>query len=395
MDTKFLNTRYTLMQTSYWGIFCALNGYAALYLDGKGFTAGQTGTLLALANIMAAFLQPVVAAKADRPDRFALKELIISIGLASALASVLLCITGMDFWIVSILFCGAVVTNQILQPLVNAVSMYYLNRGEKINFGFARGIGSVAYAGVSYLIGLLAERTGVIVIPLFVVVLSILFIAMAFSFQIHRGGTDNEKTHEKDTKGFLTVFSEHKTFAVFLTGIIVMFIFHFMTNTYMFQMIQSIGGDSRNMGLAVSIAAICEIPVMIFFSKIVERIRVETLLRIAGIGWLIKAVAFCFCTSVTGIYMTQVVQILAFGIYVPASVYYANQTMDEGSKVKGQAMVTTAFTIGSVLGNLLGGKLIDWYGVHQMLVAGAGCTLAGSVLFFIGTMREKNEKKRI
>lgn len=388
MDRKFLNTRYTLMQTSYWGIFCALNGYAALYLDGKGFTAGQTGMLLALANIMAAFLQPMVAAKADKPGRFALKELIISIGLASALASVLLCITGMDFWIVSILFCVAVVTNQILQPLVNAVSMYYLNRGEKINFGFARGIGSVAYAGVSYLIGLFAGQAGVIVIPLFVVILSILFITMAFSFQIHGDSADERRTDEKDGKGSLAVFSEYKTFSVFLAGIMVMFIFHFMTNTYMFQMIQSAGGSSKDMGLAVSIAAVCEIPVMIFFSKIVERIRVETLLRIAGIGWLIKAVAFCFCTSVAGIYMTQVLQILAFGIYVPASVYYANQTMDEGSKVKGQAMVTTAFTIGSVLGNLLGGKLIDWYGVHQMLVAGAGCTLVGAVLFFVGTIRK-------
>lgn len=388
MDTKFLNTRYTLMQTSYWGIFCALNGYAALYLDGKGFSAGQTGTLLAAGNILAAFLQPMVAAKADRPGRLSLKELIVTLGLISALAAALLCVTKNDFWIVSILFCISVVTNQILQPLANAVSMYYMNRGEKINFGFARGIGSVAYAGVSYLIGMLAGQVGVIVIPVAVIALYAVFLVMAFSFRIRKKGEESEGSEEKNTKGFVQLFAEHKTFAVFLAGIVVMFIFHFMTNTYMFQMVQAVGGDSRSMGIAVSIAAVCEIPVMIFFSKLVERIRVETLLRIAGIGWLVKAVAFCFCTSVAGIYATQVLQILAFGIYVPASVYYANQTMDESSKVKGQAMVTTAFTVGSVIGNLLGGKLIDWYGVHVMLTVGAVCTGVGAVLFFLGTRKD-------
>lgn len=384
--TKFLNARYTMIQTTYWGIFCALNGYAAVYLDGKGFTAGQTGAMMALANILAAFLQPLIAAKADKEGRISLKELILLLGSTSALMLVLLVAAGNQFWIISALFLIAVVSQLVLQPLVNAVGVYYMNRGEAINFGFARGIGSVVYALVSYVVGSLTGTLGVTVIPLIAIILFIIFIATTYSFQI--------KIAHRQTKGFAgedsfsALFRKYRTFGVFLLGVIIMFIFHFMTNTYMFQMVQNVGGDSGSMGIAVSVAAVCEIPVMICFDKLVERIRVEVLLRIAAVCWVAKAVAFCFCTSVNGIYAAQMLQLVSFGIYVPASVYYANRVMNEKNQVKGQAMVTTAFTIGSVFGNFLGGRIIDDFGVHQMLIVGMICTMLGMLLFFAGTRRD-------
>lgn len=386
---KYLNTRYTLMQASYWGVFGALSGYAALYLDSKGFTAGQTGILMAIASIIAAALQPAIAAKADRGGKIGLKELTISLAVITALGSLLLCFTGMDFWIVAVLFCIALLSSQILQPLVNSVSMYYLNRGEKINFGLARGIGSVAYAGVSYIIGTLSGKVGGIVVPATAAVLCVAFLAMAFSFRIEKQPVGAGKKAVQKQGGFLSLLLQNKGFAMVLLGIIFMFVYHFMTNTYMFQMMEAVDGDSQNMGTAISIAAVCEIPIMVFFSRIAERIPVKRLLRITGIGWTVKAVTVCFCTSVAGIYANQVLQIVAFGLYVPVSVYYANQTMKECDKVKGQALVTMAFTIGSVFGNLLGGKLIDLSGVQLMLSVGAVCAAIGAVLFFIGTYERK------
>ncbi|MDO4322331.1 MAG: MFS transporter [Lachnospiraceae bacterium] len=382
---RFLNVRYALIQTAYWGIFCALNGYAAVYLDGKGFTAGQTGVMMALVNIFAALLQPAVAAKADKEGRISLKELVLLLSGVSTAALALLIAVGNGFKAVSILFFVALVSQLILQPLVNAVGMYYINRGEKVNFGFARGIGSVAYALVSYLAGALTGKYGVTVIPVIAVLLFLLFIAISFSFQIKIVHRQAGESAGEDS--FLVLFKKYKTFTVFLFGVVIMFIFHFMTNTYMFQMVQNVGGDSGSMGIAVSVAAVCEIPVMVFFDKLVKRVRVETLLRAAAVCWTIKAVAFCFCTNVGGIYAAQVLQLGSFGIYVPASVYYANQVIDEKNQVKAQAMVTTAFTIGSVFGNFLGGKMIDAFGVSRMLIAAAACTAAGTVLFFAGTKR--------
>lgn len=193
---KFLNIRYTAMNAGYWGIYCALSGYAAVYLNANGFSAGQTGLLMALSNVLAALLQPVAAAKADKPGKIALKELILFIGIISMISTAVLCMVKGNFWTVSILFFLALVSSQILQPLINAVSMYYLNRGEKISFGLARGIGSLAYAGMSSLLGVMTIQWGAGVIPVLVLILYPVFLILAFSFKIKKPVEDTETEQE-------------------------------------------------------------------------------------------------------------------------------------------------------------------------------------------------------
>ena len=80
MNTKWLTARYAVLQIAYWGAYCSLSGYAAVFLTGKGFSAGQTGTLMALGNVLATLLQPVAATAADRGKRVSLKGLMLSIG---------------------------------------------------------------------------------------------------------------------------------------------------------------------------------------------------------------------------------------------------------------------------------------------------------------------------
>ncbi len=394
--TKFLTLRYTLLQVCYWGVFCGLSGYAAVWLQGKGFSASETGVLMASANIIAAVLQPLIAAKADQPGRISLKGLLISISAVCLLALTLLCITGKGFWVICAVYCLAVVALQILQPLINSVSMYYLNRGEKMNFGLARGAGSASYAAVSYCAGILMERIGDRVIPLISLILCIPFLIVIFTFRIEREEENNGKTEQnlRETAGYrekqekmrsLAFYVRHKEFMLVLAGVVFFFIFHFMTNTYMYQMIQWAGGNKQDMGTAVSLAAVTELPVMFGFSWLVKKIRVENLLRLSGVCWVVRSVVFCLCTNVTGIYIAQAMQMVSYAVYIPSSVYYANQVMDESHKVQGQAMMTVAFTIGSVFGNLLGGKLIDACGVFVMLAASAVCTVIGTVFFFFGT----------
>lgn len=390
-NTRWLTARYAVLQIAYWGAYCAMSGYASVFLTGKGFSAGETGVLMAVGNVLAALLQPVAAAAADRGRRVSLKGLLLSIGGISAAALLGLGVTGRQFGAVCLGFGIATVSLQILQPLLNAVGMFFINQGEPMNFGLARGLGSVGYAVVSYLMGVLAEKIGVNVIPLIAFFLCIPLLAVTISFQMKKrrqGGAVKSPASESQASGnLIRLLGSHRDFTVMLFGIVCMFTFHFMTNTYMYQMVQAVGGNSQNMGTAVSLAALMEIPVMACFAWLVKRIRVERLLRFAGVMWVLRSVLFCLCASVTGIYLIQLMQICTFGLYVPASVYYADQVMDEEHKVQGQALVTMAFTVGSVFGNFLGGVIIDQFSVHMMLITGAVFTLAGAVCFFGGTAR--------
>lgn len=55
---------------------------------------------------------------------------------------------------------------QLTTPLVNALGIATVNSGEKMNFGVARGFGSLGYGVAAYLIGVLTDSKGAGAVPL-------------------------------------------------------------------------------------------------------------------------------------------------------------------------------------------------------------------------------------
>ncbi len=381
---KLLNVRYVLLHCAYWGSFCVFGAYAALFLGAKGISAGSTGVLLAATSGLTAVCQPVVAARADRGGKFSLKELTILLAAVSFLSTLVLIFAGRGRWLIGGLFCLAFAAIQIMQPLITSIGMYYINRGENVNYGLARGIGSAAYAAASTITGVLTAAWGAGMVPVAACALggALALLAVSFHIEMPRQETGADGVA---AGGYMALLRENPRFGALLVGVAALFTFHFISNTYMYQIVENVGGTSSQMGIATSIAAVCELPVMFLFTRIAKRIPVRKLLRLAGFMWFVKSVGLFFCGSVTGIYLNQILQFGAFGLYVPAGVYYSNSIMREENKVKGQAMLTIAFTIGSILGNLLGGLLIDWSGVRTMLLCGIPFTAVGTVLLFAGT----------
>ena len=87
--------------------------------------------------------------------------------------------------------------------------------------------------------------------------------------------------------------------------------------------------------------------------------------------------------------IAAVMQMGSFAIYIPASVYYVNEVMEEQDKFKGQALMTGTNTLGGVIGSLLGGFLIDQAGVSVMNLAGLVMAVSGAVLVFLFVFRQK------
>ena len=78
---------------------------------------------------------------------------------------------------------------------------------------------------------------------------------------------------------------------------------------------------------------------------------------------------------------------------IPASVYYAESSMEKGDKMKGQAYMGLALTAGSFIGALSGGFLIQMAGLKQALILGTAFTVAGFMLIAAGTVNKKRESK--
>ena len=178
-------------------------------------------------------------------------------------------------------------------------------------------------------------------------------------------------------RGFLV---RYPAFCVMLGASTLMLAFHNITNTYLIQILGAVGGDSADLGVAIALAAVMELPVMFGFSRIARRWSAGSLLTIAGMAFVAKGVWYLMAGSVWGILAAQILQMFSFALFASASVYYAEESMEEQDKVTGQACMSCTITAGAVLGNLVGGWVLDACGVGILLAVALGMAVTGAVL---------------
>lgn len=384
-----LTGRYCLLQGSYYGVNCAVIGYASVFLLERGMSPAGIGALIAAGNVLSAVLQPMAAGIAERSGRVTLKQMIRLAAAAGAILSLLVGVFGSLKLIAPLYMALAMIAN-LEMPLVNAVSVYFSNRGYRINFGLARGIGSLTYAAFSYGLGLLAGMFGAGLIPWASMALYAAVFACCGLFSMKPGTTKVEEQAGGDGNAAAVqdggaqprrrepnFFSRYRTFTLTLAGVVMLFAFHNITCTYMIRMMERFGGGSEEMGLALAVAAVCELPTMLLFSRLARSFRVSTLLAASAAGFVVKSLLLLAAWDVNMILAAQVFQAFSFALFIPASVAFTDQVMRAGDKIKGQAYMTAASTLGSVAGNLSGGIVLDASGVSAMLVLACAFALGG------------------
>lgn len=185
---KHLSVRYGTIQGCYWMGYAALMGYASVYLLEKGFTNTQIGLLTAVGCIVSAVLQPALASYADRPESPSVRTMLLGANLIQLVLIISLAATAESSSMVArTLLYGASITMLMLMiPFVNSLGMETIRQGEELDYGIGRGMGSVAYAIASWLLGRLTASFGADMIPIWAIALTILFLACVFRFPFKR-----------------------------------------------------------------------------------------------------------------------------------------------------------------------------------------------------------------
>lgn len=192
--------------------------------------------------------------------------------------------------------------------------------------------------------------------------------------------TNDEDEVAVNNEGLLRFAGKYKKFIVFLLGFVFVYFAHTIINNFFIQIITNVGGNSSDMGNAVFLAAMLELPTMAYFTKLSKKVNCGTLIKISIILFLVKHVITYFADGMTMIYIAQAFQMGAYALFIPASVYYVNCKIAPQDMVKGQSFVTTSMTVAGVFGNLIGGMLLDSVGVSQVLLISAVLSLIGAVI---------------
>jgi len=379
---KSLTFQYTFHQMAYWATAAGIVSFATAFLLQKGFAASTVGTLLAAGNLLSCGFQPVLADRADRIGGNVLKWLTTGLTLISAVcfASIqLLPLRPMAF---GLLYLLGVFAFDAMNPLMNALNVSYMTNGYSINYGLSRGLGSLAYAFSALVIGKIMARFGAEWMLWISLGLLAVNAAMSLSYPSLITSVIGEKK-ENDCCSIPVFFRRYKWYCVSLLGVMLLGMFHAMTENYLIEIVTPLGGDSGTVGVALFIATAIEAVVLVYFDKIRSRISDNWLLKLAGISFILKAVLFLIASDVTTIYIIQLLQATSYTFLSPTQMYYANNRIRPADMVKGQAFITASYTLGCAAGNFTGGQLLSAFGIRALLLAGIIMAVSGTLVFFL------------
>ena len=391
-NTKQLNIEYFSLQSLFWMTYCMVVGFSVTYLLSCGYSNSEAGYILASANICALILQPFFADLADRSMKInAMTIFLVSIEIIFV-CSIGLFFIGVRSLILTLIYVVMITLANAVIAFLTSIQFLMDTSKSKINFGLCRAGGSLCFAILSALMGIMIERIGMKSIPLALFIITLLIIGLCIFITRHsiNGNIKAVLTLEKKCSSSLFVFfKENPRFMILSIAMLFIYYAHAFITNFTISIVRNVGGDNREMGYLIAFMALMELPGMIGFKEISRRFKVSSLLLFSMIMFSIKAIIVWLSPSLMTLTFGFALQVVSFAIYIPASVQYANIIIDEKDTVKAQMMFNLMQTGGAVFSSIIGGWLIDFSGISHALLVGAILSCIGTIIAFAGIQNTK------
>lgn len=403
--TLKLNSEYAGVFGTYWMYYGIISSFCSAYLLDMGYDNAEIGIILAVASVVSVFLQPVLANLSDMSKRLdAISVAGISTVIMMVMQMGLFIIKGKSIalWVIYVLLMA---WELALQPLFNSLARRLSESGFKINFGICRAGGSLAYAIFTSIIGTFVEKYGTVILPRTGLAILALLLGMILlcSRTLKRameqkadavaasGETVEPEKYEEISMSMFV--KRNKLFIVLNVFIMILFFQNTITNNFMYQIVTGVGGTSEDMGRIFGVMAALEIPGLFFFNNIHKKFSCSTLLKFAAAAFVGKVLTLYLANSVFMVYAAHFFQLFSFSIFLAGIVQFINEIMERGEAVRGQAVYTTAITIGAVFANIVGGIILDVSGPKTMLLVSTILTVIGAagVFLLVGKIDKKSE----
>ena len=379
---KKLTLRYTCQQCAYWAAAAGVVSFATAFLLEQGFAPAHIGLLLACGNLLSCAAQPMLASIADRIGGNIVKWFIAGLTAVSMTCFASIMVLTLSGVLYGVIYLLGVFAFDAMNPLLNAVSVSYNRAGYKINYGMGRGIGSFAYAVSALVIGKVMAGFGAD----WMIWISMMLLALNIAVTLGYPGLMEGVTQKQARAECCSVpafFRRYQWYCVSLLGVMLLAMFHAMTENYLIEVVSPLGGDSGTVGIALFVATAIEMVVIVNFDWLRTKISDSWLLKFAGLSFLLKSVLFLMARNVMAIYGIQLLQATSYSFLSPTQLYYADAKVGPADMVKGQAFITASYTLGCAIGNFTGGQLLSAFDIRALLYAGVAMAAAGTAVFFL------------
>lgn len=386
---KKLQLKYNILHGLYWIVFCCCNGYATVFLQYKGLTNTQIGLVTGIGSVSTIFLSPFVTSLISKRKNMTIRKVFNFIFLLLSVFFLVMMFFDLPVIFLMVLYIGVLSLFVTTTPLLSMIAMNYTMMNKEVNFGLARGIGSVSYALIALVMGSLVRLFDPMVIGVLYVVCSLLFVVLLHSFE--KFEMEHEETEDKTS--LISIIKKYKTLFFVLLGYSFNFAGTTSLSTYLINIIKNLGGNTTIYGIALFIMAASEMPAMALTTKLMKKFNTMSLIAFSGICYLFRNILVCIAPNIFFVFVGMAFQSMTYGLLTSLLAYYVLDICEEKDQLMGQTLIGIMTSgIGSTLGNISGGMIQDIFGIHIMLIVVCVLTIIGTTVMVVSSMHSKRSQ---
>ncbi|MGN0240189.1 MAG: MFS transporter [Candidatus Weimeria sp.] len=385
---RTLTTLYCLLQGTYWVISAAEMDYAATpLLRERGFSSISIGVISGAKFLSLIFFQYFIGRFADsHKDRISLKKIVSILTIIAIAADLMLLLMPVSFitaLVVFIIFGGTI--NCVL-PLIEALSIDYMNSGLSMNYTISRATGSLTYCVSAYLLGIWTGKFGMDFSLVFMAVVLLIFLGINLMMPgVMKKGERSAAAVKENAHSTGWILKNCGRYRRFLFECFFVFLGYDMNIAFLYDRVKDIGGSDSAYGLVFSVIGLFEIPVALGFYRLmkVKGITIERLMAFFGVFCTARAFFTTISSNMTEMILSQAFELLGMGVYYAGSVFFVMKTVPEADSAKGMSLVNL-FAVGAAdaVAFFISGVIRDSFGVLQLMYMSVLVSAIGVIVGF-------------
>ena len=358
--------------------------FLSSYFSKAGINAVQIGILLTIGPVIAIIIQPLWAILSDKTRRRKDILSLMVIGSGISIFCYYIGRTFLTFFIATIVFSIFVTA---IVPLSDAIIIRSAAKN-KLDFAKIRMGGTIGFGIVVVIAGAIIKQNPSILFALGFIGYMMLFIFVRRLPKDEKSETllltdpTLVKPSKKERLGFLSIFESKEVIFVlafaFISQVGLSFNYSFL-GVYMVNLNLSEG----TIGIINSVSAFSELPILFLINRVIQKVST---MKIIIISCLLVGLRIFTVTggTINYIILSQSLHGLCYmTIYYSCAVFISKHVRPENQS-QGQSTLAIVQTgIGSIVGNILGGFLVDYYGLKTAYQFMAALIVTVSILIFV------------
>ena len=264
-----------------------------------------------------------------------------------------------------------------IMPLLDSTTLNILGV-RRDHYGVYRAWGTIGFVVTCTAVGFVIERTGMrLIFPVYAAgVLAFWLLALRLPNRpVVRGPSRLAGLSQMVRRPAWLIFA----ISVFILWFSVMGAFAFLG-----IVVVEMGGTQRMVGLAATIAALSEIPMFHYSSRLLRRFGPARLLIVAMSVYAFRLLLYAIMPSVTWVLGLAMLQGLSYGLFLVSAVAYVNDLAPDALKSTAQGLMVSVMSLANLTAGLAGGWLLDNSGRQGLFFSMMATSLLALGIFALG-----------